>query len=616
MKIRQCLLLFCLILVAWTASSRGLDINETEAQPIGEQKGEQDGTNNEDPELDSKKETQEETKEEERLQNEETPDEKEKTEEKQVENSNDEEQTENKTKETEEESKQDEENSQTEEKKEEEAPLVDLEYETASLFGNSESLAYYYTILLMGNPPQEQAVIVDTGSGVLNVACSNCDENYCGHHQDEHFIIEDSDTFYAPNCYEMSKCPSCKNGQCRYSVHYSEGSVIEGVYVQDEIRFDTNVNNSDGFTTNFVCNTKETNMIKSQKADGILGLNNGSSIIEDAYMDNHNIDHDMFSLCIGLHGGFMNIGSAGNSEEEIKWVPSSGHQYYLTLDQVTINGKVQQITAKSGSGGKPFLDSGTTDVYLPASIYDFLLSELKEFCQVEENCSGEQVTSHSDTCWKRPETLQKDDFFSRFPKISFTFSGQEIEWHPREYLSGYSEGIRPADPEEADYYHCLSIQKLSRPILGAPFMKNYNIVFDKAASRVGFQRANCVAPISEEEHQKTLEKILKKRHRTPKTTDKQREGHSDHFGDKSNDKQEVEIKEKSGLSSTDIIIAVVCALGGMVVIAVILTRYCQKAESQRESSQGFTISAEMQDVRYRPANFADLEEEATHTRLQ
>jgi len=42
------------------------------------------------------------------------------------------------------------------------------------LYGNV-SLGYYYANFYVGNPPQEQSVIVDTGSGQMAFPCSKCE---------------------------------------------------------------------------------------------------------------------------------------------------------------------------------------------------------------------------------------------------------------------------------------------------------------------------------------------------------------------------------------------------------------------------------------------------------
>ena len=44
---------------------------------------------------------------------------------------------------------------------------------TLPVFGNA-SLGYYYVTLFVGHPPQQQSVIIDTGSGQLALPCNKC----------------------------------------------------------------------------------------------------------------------------------------------------------------------------------------------------------------------------------------------------------------------------------------------------------------------------------------------------------------------------------------------------------------------------------------------------------
>ena len=42
-----------------------------------------------------------------------------------------------------------------------------------ALHGNT-TFGYYYANIFVGSPPQEQSVIIDTGSGILALPCSKC----------------------------------------------------------------------------------------------------------------------------------------------------------------------------------------------------------------------------------------------------------------------------------------------------------------------------------------------------------------------------------------------------------------------------------------------------------
>jgi hypothetical protein len=44
---------------------------------------------------------------------------------------------------------------------------------TLLVYGNA-SLGYYYVEIFVGHPPQQQSVIIDTGSGQLALPCNKC----------------------------------------------------------------------------------------------------------------------------------------------------------------------------------------------------------------------------------------------------------------------------------------------------------------------------------------------------------------------------------------------------------------------------------------------------------
>ena len=48
------------------------------------------------------------------------------------------------------------------------------------VYGNA-SLGYYYINIYVGTPPQEQSVIIDTGSGQFAIPCSKCTSCGRGH---------------------------------------------------------------------------------------------------------------------------------------------------------------------------------------------------------------------------------------------------------------------------------------------------------------------------------------------------------------------------------------------------------------------------------------------------
>lgn len=66
------------------------------------------------------------------------------------------------------------------------------------IYGNA-SLGYYYVKLYIGTPPQEQSVIIDTGSGQLALPCNRC-TNCNPNHVDKPFDMRKSKTSKYVTC--------------------------------------------------------------------------------------------------------------------------------------------------------------------------------------------------------------------------------------------------------------------------------------------------------------------------------------------------------------------------------------------------------------------------------
>ncbi|XP_021908155.1 aspartyl protease 37-like isoform X2 [Carica papaya] len=165
---------------------------------------------------------------------------------------------------------------------------------------------YYTTRLWIGTPPQKFALIVDTGSTVTYVPCSNCDQ--CGRHQDPKFQPDLSSTYKPVKCNIDCICDSDRE-QCVYERQYAEMSTSSGVLGQDIVSFG-NQSELEPQRAVFGCENVETGDLYSQHADGIMGLGRGDLSIVDQLADKGVIS-DSFSLCYGgmdIGGGAMVLG--------------------------------------------------------------------------------------------------------------------------------------------------------------------------------------------------------------------------------------------------------------------------------------------------------------------
>ncbi|CAL9235003.1 unnamed protein product [Arabidopsis halleri] len=195
---------------------------------------------------------------------------------------------------------------------------------------------YYTTRLWIGTPPQMFALIVDSGSTVTYVPCSDCEQ--CGKHQvmlsspkdqilclvsckvqifklsyglfdqDPKFQPELSSTYQPVKCNMDCNCDDDKE-QCVYEREYAEHSSSKGVLGEDLISF----GNESQLTHQravFGCKTVETGDLYSQRADGIIGLGQGDLSLVDQLVDKGLISNS-FGLCYGgmdVGGGSMILG--------------------------------------------------------------------------------------------------------------------------------------------------------------------------------------------------------------------------------------------------------------------------------------------------------------------
>jgi hypothetical protein len=91
----------------------------------------------------------------------------------------------------------------------------------------------HYVDLWVGQPPQRQTVIVDTGSGTTAFPCGGCHD--CGvpkYHSDGLFMEDMSESFEALACHKCFE-GDCRSGKCRLSRFYLEGSSWTAYEAQD-----------------------------------------------------------------------------------------------------------------------------------------------------------------------------------------------------------------------------------------------------------------------------------------------------------------------------------------------------------------------------------------------
>ena len=154
------------------------------------------------------------------------------------------------------------------------------------LFGNF-TLAYYYTDIYIGTPPQKKSLIIDTGSQLTTFACKGCYE--CQDHLNGLFEPDRSSTYSEINDLDKHFGWTCNSltskNRCEFLQSYAEGSQYVGYYAKDVVRFKNelgDVNKDDEYKGIFGCAMEESGLFYHQEVDGIMGL--GNTTLRTSYL--------------------------------------------------------------------------------------------------------------------------------------------------------------------------------------------------------------------------------------------------------------------------------------------------------------------------------------------
>lgn len=352
------------------------------------------------------------------------------------------------------------------------------------LYDDLLSNGYYTTRLWIGTPPQEFALIVDTGSTVTYVPCSDCE--HCGKHQDPRFQPDESSTYHPVKCNMDCNCDH-DGVNCVYERRYAEMSSSSGVLGEDIISFG---NQSEVVPQRavFGCENVETGDLYSQRADGIMGLGRGQLSIVDQLVDK-NVINDSFSLCYGgMHvgGGAMVLGGIPPPPDMVfsHSDPYRSPYYNIELKEIHVAGKPLKLSPstfdrKHGT----VLDSGTTYAYLPEEAFvafrDAIIKKSHNLKQIHG-----PDPNYNDICFSGAGR-DVSQLSKAFPEVDMVFSnGQKLSLTPENYLFQHTK-VHGA--------YCLGIFRNgdSTTLLGGIIVRNTLVTYDRENEKIGFWKTNC-----------------------------------------------------------------------------------------------------------------------------
>ncbi|KAK3125565.1 hypothetical protein QOZ80_7BG0606660 [Eleusine coracana subsp. coracana] len=344
---------------------------------------------------------------------------------------------------------------------------------------------YYTTRLYIGSPPQEFALIVDSGSTVTYVPCASCEQ--CGNHQDPRFQPDLSSTYSPIKCNVDCTCDNDKN-QCTYERQYAEMSSSSGVLGEDTVSFGRESELKPQRAV-FGCEISETGDLFSQHADGIMGLGRGQLSIMDQLVDKGVIS-DSFSLCYGgmdIGGGAMVLGGMPAPPGMVfsRSDPVRSPYYNIELKEIHVAGKALRLDQRIFDGKHgTVLDSGTTYAYLPEQAFLAFKDAMTSKVHSLKKIRGPDP-NYKDICFAGAGR-NVSQLSEVFPDVDMVFgNGQKLSLSPENYLFRHSK---------VDGAYCLGVFQNGKDpttLLGGIVVRNTLVTYDRHNEKIGFWKTNC-----------------------------------------------------------------------------------------------------------------------------
>ena len=358
--------------------------------------------------------------------------------------------------------------------------------------GDSYYLNYYYASLYFGQNKTRQVYILDTGSSITTSPCSLCES--CGEHLNPKYLLESNSKILScgdTKC-KLASSSRCSNNKCSFSIKYAEGSHLSGVYVEQDVFFETiDLENNitiKSYGVPIGCTTTETHLFKTQLADGIMGLNNNENSFVGMLYKLGIIEKNIFSLCFKHYGGYFSIGQIYNQYhynkniQYVNLINKNFGNYVIKLNYLKIGEDKVELNDHA------IIDSGTTITYFPTLKFQEIMKIILSKCEKSKKCGNLQKIQNFGYC----APIKTEDDIAELVEhgwgnLTFTFDDNvKFIWMPKNYHYLYKA-------KENEYYLCLGFdeEKRSTILLGTTFMHGFDFIFDREKHRIGMVEANC-----------------------------------------------------------------------------------------------------------------------------
>ena len=389
-----------------------------------------------------------------------------------------------------------------------------------SIYTDSASNNYYYTILYIGRNLIRQAYLIDTDIDTLSSPCMSC--FFCNRNKTNYYLYPikkikriKCDSEICSNILPSIGCPnpykSKQYDRCNFLSTKSNGDAMRGYFLKElvyfeDIRAQYNLSDNKTYRSRNIpigCTKAEFGKYKNITVDGIMGLNNKKRSFVDILYKLKIIRRNLFSICLGHLGGYLALGGEmkdfrkGDNINYINLIKSDNSYLvkptaikltYLTKNKIKVLG---------------IIDSSTPITYFPNDLFAYIIGDFRNyFVNFRGKNKFKRFYYNEDygVCTKFRNRKKMKTRIKLWPNIDIYFSKTKFRWKPNNYYYQVNQTTA-----------CLGINKhnLSHIIFGSNFMKEHDFIFDRRKKRIGFIKADCSKYISLRNNHEIFETYIK-----------------------------------------------------------------------------------------------------------
>ncbi|GAB1600940.1 beta-secretase 1-like [Argonauta hians] len=348
----------------------------------------------------------------------------------------------------------------------------------------------YYIEFNIGKPPQKINILIDTGSSNFAIAATPNDLIT------KYFHKEKSATF--------------ESSSSQVEVSYTQG-FWKGTLATDIVSLSDTSNLT--VTTNIAAISESKNFfINGSGWQGILGLaypaiaRPDSSVqpFFDALVQQTGIPN-LFSiqLCGSVAnqeqletGGALVLGSVDETmfQGAMFFTPIQKERYYeVLITDLLVDGHSLDLDCKEYNFDKTIVDSGTTNLRLPNTVFQAVVSKLKQTVVLDNQPPPEMFWEGDDMLCPKDSNFP----FRQFPTITIALAMENnSEFHlvisPRQYLRAIRDASVVSQTDKQDCFKFAITKSDSGAVIGAVIMEGYYTVFDRSNRTIGFAETTCL----------------------------------------------------------------------------------------------------------------------------